>query len=578
LRTKLILHPVIFFAILFCFNCLFCQDIKNTKGSLYLTYEIFEPYFSTLNYSAKKKEAQNYLSKAKLEGNEVKIADGYFFLSEGHSHSKLGVTYADSIIQVSKMLNHYRYPALGYLQKGLQQYNMSSYSKALDNYIIAKEYALRTNNEFLQLRLEHCIASLKSVTNKNEEALIIYKRNLTFFDSKRNKEKYNLQYLKCLSGLANLYNRNKKVDSSVIMSKQGIRESIKTSKEFMYPVFLKSFSRSKIIKEEFDRSLIDTLGKAAQLLKEKKKSLVECYLMMSDVFKGNNDVNGAINYLKKVDSVYAKSPEVIFQAHRAYELLIKYYKVTDDLKSKSEFTDKLLAINDQAITKFRNLADELTTKYDASISSAERKNYLKKIELLSQQSEKLKAEQRKDNSKNSLIISVLIISVLMLLVYNFIKNRIYKKRFDKLLQEIENKKTKVELKTNSREKPKLDLPEDIVDSVLKKLSHFEDSQKYANNHYTLTSLAKELETNSAYLSKIINTHKNVNFSNYVNNLRIDLIIEKLTNDKVLRSYTIEAISKEAGFNNAQPFSVAFNKRTGIYPSYFIKKLKTQKTS
>jgi AraC-like DNA-binding protein len=35
---------------------------------------------------------------------------------------------------------------------------------------------------------------------------------------------------------------------------------------------------------------------------------------------------------------------------------------------------------------------------------------------------------------------------------------------------------------------------------------------------------------------------------------------------------MSAIAEEIGFNNAQTFSSAFYKKTGIYPSYFINQL------
>src|SRR5690606_14623444 len=90
--------------------------------------------------------------------------------------------------------------------------------------------------------------------------------------------------------------------------------------------------------------------------------------------------------------------------------------------------------------------------------------------------------------------------------------------------------------------------------------------------YTLNSLAKELNTNSTYLSKVINSSMQVNFSNYLNNLRVEYAIEKLAKSEKFRSYTIKAIAEESGFSTAQSFSTAFYKITGIYPSYFIKRL------
>ncbi|MEL6305818.1 MAG: helix-turn-helix domain-containing protein [Bacteroidota bacterium] len=66
--------------------------------------------------------------------------------------------------------------------------------------------------------------------------------------------------------------------------------------------------------------------------------------------------------------------------------------------------------------------------------------------------------------------------------------------------------------------------------------------------------------------------KGVNFSNYLNNLRVSYAMNKMKSDLTFRKYTIEAIAKESGFNNAQSFTSAFVKHTGLYPSYFAKQL------
>ena len=86
------------------------------------------------------------------------------------------------------------------------------------------------------------------------------------------------------------------------------------------------------------------------------------------------------------------------------------------------------------------------------------------------------------------------------------------------------------------------------------------------------NLSKSLSTNSNYLSKIINFYKGKNFSSYISDLRIDYCVEKLKTDEIFIKYSIKAIAFDIGFNNTESFSKAFYKKTGIYPSFFIKEL------
>jgi YesN/AraC family two-component response regulator len=164
----------------------------------------------------------------------------------------------------------------------------------------------------------------------------------------------------------------------------------------------------------------------------------------------------------------------------------------------------------------------------------------------------------------------------MVAAYGFRKSYVNKKRFLRLFEDQKIKEHTllefVDITTDISKKQDIDIPKNVIETVLRKLHNFENSIKFSKKHYTLNSLAKELNTNSAYLSKIINVYKNVNFANYLNNLRIDFAVDELASNKSLRSYTIKAIAEEVGFKNAQSFSSAFYKKTGIYPSYFIKHL------
>jgi AraC-like DNA-binding protein len=89
-------------------------------------------------------------------------------------------------------------------------------------------------------------------------------------------------------------------------------------------------------------------------------------------------------------------------------------------------------------------------------------------------------------------------------------------------------------------------------------------------------VAKRFNTNSSYLSKVVNLKKDKNFSQYISELRIAYAVDKLKNNPRFRKYTIKAIAEEVGFGNAQSFSKAFYSRTGIQPSYFIRNLNKQK--
>ena len=97
----------------------------------------------------------------------------------------------------------------------------------------------------------------------------------------------------------------------------------------------------------------------------------------------------------------------------------------------------------------------------------------------------------------------------------------------------------------------------------------EKEKVFTNSNLNLKSLAKEIETNEKYLSQLINKKHNVNFSNFINNYRIEHS-KKLLLDEQHSNYTIEAIGNLSGFNSKSGFNATFKRNTGITPTDFKK--------
>ena len=112
-----------------------------------------------------------------------------------------------------------------------------------------------------------------------------------------------------------------------------------------------------------------------------------------------------------------------------------------------------------------------------------------------------------------------------------------------------------------------------IDSILNKLEVFESENQFLNPKITQKTLSEELKTNPSYLSKIINVYKEKNFTQYINDLRLDYILERLKTDEDLLQIDVKEIANEAGFSSAESFSDNFQRKFKIKPSYFIKMMK-----
>ncbi|QHI37382.1 hypothetical protein IMCC3317_27610 [Kordia antarctica] len=116
----------------------------------------------------------------------------------------------------------------------------------------------------------------------------------------------------------------------------------------------------------------------------------------------------------------------------------------------------------------------------------------------------------------------------------------------------------------------IEINETIVNSILENLQAFERERGFLISKITLHQFAKQLKTNTKYLSKVINTYKLKSFRNYINDLRIQHSLQELENNTNYRKYTVKAMAKESGFGTTESFSKAFQKNTGETVSSFLR--------
>lgn len=85
---------------------------------------------------------------------------------------------------------------------------------------------------------------------------------------------------------------------------------------------------------------------------------------------------------------------------------------------------------------------------------------------------------------------------------------------------------------------------------------------------TLNEVAKKLNTNSVLLSRAVNQQFRLNFNDYVNQYRVNAVIERLSMPE-FKNQTLLAIAFDAGFNSKATFNRAFKKFTGKNPKDFL---------
>ena len=105
-----------------------------------------------------------------------------------------------------------------------------------------------------------------------------------------------------------------------------------------------------------------------------------------------------------------------------------------------------------------------------------------------------------------------------------------------------------------------ELKERIMDVVVMQ-------KKFKDKNYSARQLAKDLGTNSRYVSAVVNVRFRMNYTTFINKFRIEEAMSILT-DKRYSDLRMEEVSDMVGFSNRQSFYASFYKFTGITPKEY----------
>ena len=265
-----------------------------------------------------------------------------------------------------------------------------------------------------------------------------------------------------------------------------------------------------------------------------------------------NQLDSAIIYLEKANDKAQASNFLILKVE-VYKSLSIYYKAVSDYENYAKFNEK----------------------YIVSLKEVERK----KKEFLNLFVSEIETRGNTLATNQNLLISLSVVLIAVLFGSIFFYQRSKKKdfqRFQKMLREL--KERQYAQATNgiiitpmdeSPEKKKLQISESVEVKILEDLNEFEKGDKYTDKNMSLSVLSGMIGTNTKYLSYVLNTHKEKDFSTYVNELRVRYIALKMEKDPKYRSYKISYLAEESGFSSHSKFSAVFKSVTGFTPSTFL---------
>ncbi len=96
-----------------------------------------------------------------------------------------------------------------------------------------------------------------------------------------------------------------------------------------------------------------------------------------------------------------------------------------------------------------------------------------------------------------------------------------------------------------------------------------ENKLYHSHDIGLEKLARDLDTNRSYLSLAVNRVSGKNFNRYINDLRIQEVLNMVIEGRST-AFSIEGLGMQVGFANRVSFIRAFKLMTGLTPSQFIR--------
>lgn len=554
-----------------------------------------------------KKYSHKLLTSLKNSGQTKEIVFAYCTLADlcGALSEKDSVFYYfDKAIQMSS--NDKDFELVVKVNKGNYLFNQFDFEGALNIYNEVLAISKETNDDKTYNYILIKKASILFELEKYDEALDIYKKNLS------DKDLNEIRLLDVKLGLVKSYIKLKQPDSAYIYINKSLEECRRNNLKEHEIHFLKQLGLYYI-----DKGKLNEAEKAMQkaekiaLITKNINVIAPIQIDVSKIFTLKKDYNKAIaTLLGMIDSKDIALMPIEYLSE-IYYLTAENYKFLGNT-DKSNYYFQLF------IEKSKKIGQKKIDTID----------HLHKIDI----SELQNREASLINQKWGLFLIVLILFGVILLVY--INKRGVEKqnqlKFDELLFKIKNyeeetknvqssvnnesiissleevedifeetSKEEVEIEEVRFENEQVELLNDTesideeqynedlivqnnnssfnikdetVAEILEKLIKLEEKRQFLRQDFTLHNVAKKLKTNTAYLSKIINSELGKSFSTYANELRINYIILELKNNAKLRSYSINAIAEEIGYKSPESFTKYFKAATGISPSVYIKKI------
>lgn len=485
----------------------------------------------------------------------------------------------------AKSYNEVKYVALAYLRSGDIYYWRGHYTKALSLYQDGLKVCDRSDKKPYIAELYKCIGNIFCMFKDYEKAIDYYQKGYRLTADYPARD---MKYILTLNTgyVYNLMGENDKAKRYYTMAKKMPR-----SKNSCWGFFDKFYMALMM---ESENNYVEAIALLKPLVAYSQRNNLpkyyECsvYEGLYRIYEKAGVYDSTLYYLDKC----LRTAEFSGQMHMFAETLSTFadiYESNGDRQKADEYKARYQTIMDSTF----NIRE---------FSKVKNRQFLYEMEKIDKEIAVLNAE--KENSLRMIsrqrtvmfiaFVVIILIIVLLIVVWRQKQNLkcSYRSLFDmnkrlellhrQLAEAVRNAGSGSEEAYSSKAKADDDkcagvdkkyltskLGDEKRKYLIDKITYImENTLEYAKEDFSLERLASLIDSNSKYVSQVINDNRNKNFSNFVNEYRVRLACVRLTDTEQYGNYTIHGIANSVGYRSKTTFVNVFHKIMGITPSAY----------
>ena len=274
------------------------------------------------------------------------------------------------------------------------------------------------------------------------------------------------------------------------------------------------------------------------------------------IYESENQLDSVLRYLDRYAflSNWMNVPGLVIDAERLY---MRIYTKKGDINNALRHQDRYFALKDSLMNT--------ETMYVLS------ERYNREVEETS--NSRIQNLEIEISYQKAWLISIIILVAVAALLFIFHSQRQKLRKAYRMLYRRNRELAMAERKQAAQSVPASEKEEkeennERLRQAIEKVMM--ESDEFLNPDFSVHRLAELVDSNVKYVSGFINDHYGKNFRSFINEYRVKVACERLSNPDEWGHLTMQAIAESVGIKSSTNFIASFKKEVGLTPSQYRK--------